>query len=126
MRLRDFTKYYSPSSFRQKLKTYGGKAGIKVVYPALLLYYMLNDPEVSFKNKLYLAGALGYFIFPADAIPDFAPLIGFTDDVSILFLALSLLKENINDKHREQAREKLKEWFKNYSENELQAIETSF
>ncbi|PSK84341.1 uncharacterized protein DUF1232 [Prolixibacter denitrificans] len=105
---------------------YGGKAGVKVVYPALLLYYMLNDPEVAFKNKLYLAGALGYFIFPADAIPDFAPLIGFTDDISVLFLALSLLKENIKDKHRELAREKLKEWFKNYSEKELKAIETSF
>lgn len=126
MRLRDFTKYYSPSSFREKLKTYGGKAGIKVVYPALLLYYMLNDPDVSLKNKLYLAGALGYFIFPADVIPDFAPLIGFTDDISVLFLTLSLLKENITEQHREQASEKLKEWFKNYSEKELKAIETSF
>jgi len=126
MRLRDFTKYYSPSSFREKLKMYGGKAGLKVVYPALLLYYMLNDPDISLKNKLYLAGALGYFIFPADAIPDFAPLIGFTDDISVLFLTLSLLKENITDKHREQASEKLKEWFNNYSKKELKAIETSF
>lgn len=105
---------------------YGGKAGLKVVYPALLLYYMLNDPDISLKNKLYLAGALGYFIFPVDAIPDFAPLIGFTDDISVLFLTLSLLKENITDKHRELAGEKLKEWFNNYSKKELKAIETSF
>ena len=125
MRLRDFTKYYSPSSFREKLKIYGKKAGVKVVYPALLLYNMLNDPDVSLKNKLYLAGALGYFIFPADVIPDFVPLIGFTDDISVLFLTLSLLKESITDKHRELARERLKEWFKDYSEKELKAIETS-
>jgi uncharacterized membrane protein YkvA (DUF1232 family) len=126
MRLRDFTKYYSPSSFREKLKNYGNKAGIKVVYPALLLYNMLYDPDVSLKNKLYLAGALGYFIFPADVIPDFAPLIGFTDDVTVLFLALSLLKDNITEKHRKLARGKLKEWFKNYSEKEIKAVEMSF
>ena len=96
-----------------------------MVYPALLLFYMLQDPEVSLRHKLYLAGALGYFIFPADAIPDFAPLIGYTDDVSVLFLVLSLLKENITDRHRELARIKLKDWFKNYSEKELKAIETS-
>ena len=126
MRLRDFTKCYSPSSFREKLKTYGKKAGVKVVYPALLLYNMLNDPDVSLKNKLYLASALGYFIFPADVIPDFVPLIGFTDDISVLFLTLSLLKESITDKHRELTRERLKEWFKDYSEKELKTIETSF
>lgn len=125
MPFRDFAKYYSPVSFREKMKTHGKKAGIKVVYPALLLYYMLNDPEVSLKNKLYLAGALGYFIFPADAIPDFAPVIGFTDNISVLLLTLSLLRESITDAHRHQARENLKEWFNNYSEKELKAIETS-
>jgi len=39
--------------------------------------------------------ALIYFITPTDAIPDFIPAIGFTDDASVLFMIYRKLNKDI-------------------------------
>ncbi len=61
---------------------------MKVVYPALLLQYMMKSDDVPLKAKLILSAALGYFILPIDFIPDFAPLLGFTDALGVLLLII--------------------------------------
>ena len=99
-----YSKFYSEDSFWKKLKGFAGKAGIKVVYLALLLYYMLVDEAVDLKSKLTIAAALGYFIFPLDLLPDLLPIIGFTDDLSVLIFAMSVVKGKINETHRLKAR----------------------
>ena len=72
-----FRRHYSDASFWDKLKRYSKVAGMKVVYPALLLQYLMKSNDVPLKAKLILSAAFGYFILPVDFIPDFAPLIGF-------------------------------------------------
>ena len=57
---------YSESGFWNKVKKVALKAGAKVIYVALILYYELADPNVSPKEKAIIIGALGYFILPLD------------------------------------------------------------
>ena len=118
-----YSKYYSEASFWKKLKGFAGKAGIKVVYLALLLYYMLVDEAVELKSKLTIVAALGYFVFPFDLIPDFLPIIGFTDDLSVLMIATSIVKRNINETHRLKARKTMEQWFRGLNEFQVLAFE---
>ena len=118
-----YSKFYSEDSFWKKLKGFAGKAGIKVVYVALLLYYMLVDESVDLKSKLTIVASLGYFIFPFDFIPDLIPLIGFTDDLSVLMFAMSVVKGKINETHRLKARNTIELWFRGFNDLQLLAME---
>lgn len=118
-----YSKFYSEDSFWKKLREFAGKAGIKVVYIALLLYYMLVDEAVDLKSKMTIGAALGYFILPIDILPDFLPVIGFTDDLSVLMVAVSVVKGNINETHRLKARNTMELWFRGVNDGQLMAIE---
>ena len=118
-----YSKFYTDESFWKKMRRFAGKAGVKVAYVALLLDYMLIDDAIAMKSKVTIVAALGYFIFPIDLIPDFAPLVGFTDDLSVLMVAYSIVKGEINDSHRVKARKTLGEWFIGIDELQLLDIE---
>ncbi|HZL10143.1 MAG TPA: YkvA family protein [Prolixibacteraceae bacterium] len=106
-----YRKHYSDASFGDKLKRYAKTVGMKVVYPALLLQYLMKSDDVSLKTKLIISAALGYFILPVDFIPDFAPLIGFADDLGVLLLVLRQIASSITPEIRKNAREHLQKWF---------------
>jgi len=119
----NYSKYFSESSLWEKIKKYSKSAGSKVVYAVLLLFYTMQDKNVCVKAKLSIAAALGYFIFPTDAIFDLTPLIGYSDDIGVLLFALAQISSNISPEIKEKARTKLKEWFGEIDEEELQEIE---
>ena len=119
----NYSKYFSESSLWEKIKKYSKSAGSKVVYAVLLLFYTMQDKNVGVKAKLSIAAALGYFIFPTDAIFDLTPLIGYSDDIGVLLFALAQISSNISPEIKEKARTKLKEWFGEIDEEELQEIE---
>ncbi len=83
----------------------------------------MNDKQVSVKTKLSIAAALGYFILPADAIFDLAPLIGYSDDLGVLLFALSQVSSNITPEIRQKARRKLGDWFGEINDEELHDLE---
>ena len=56
---------YSESGFWNKVKKVALKAGAKVIYVALILYYELADPNVSPKEKAIIIGSSGLFHSPA-------------------------------------------------------------
>ena len=114
-----YETHYNENSFWNKVKSYAKKAGIKLIYIALLLYYYLQSSHVSTKDKAIIYGALGYFIFPFDIIPDYIPFIGYTDDLSILIYAYTKVKSKIDDHIREKAKNKLNSFFGNYQQNEI-------
>ncbi|MDD4190441.1 MAG: YkvA family protein [Mangrovibacterium sp.] len=122
MNINDYKDYYSDGSFRSKLQNMGKAAGIQVVYAALLLYFMMKDPRVPVKAKITIMAALGYFIFPADAIPDLLPLMGFSDDLGVLIFVLSRIRHHLTDETRCKAKEKLLTWFKQVDESELEEL----
>ncbi len=118
----DTTKYqqhYDENSFWNKVKSMAKKAGIKLIYIALLLYYYLQSSHISTKDKAIIYGALGYFIFPFDIIPDYIPFIGYTDDLSILMYAYKKVKSKIDDHIREKAKNKLNSFFGNYEQSQI-------
>ena len=99
---------------------------MKAVYPALLLQYMMKSENVSLKTKLIISAALGYFILPIDFIPDFAPLIGFTDDVGVLLLILRQMATSITPEIKKNAREHLQKWFGETDEVKLDHLDQEF
>ena len=96
---------YSENGFWSTLK----KAGGEVVEKALVLYYVMKDPETPKSSKVIITAALAYFILPFDIIPDFIPLAGFTDDLAALATVMLKTSSEIKDVHREKARQKCKE-----------------
>lgn len=117
--LENYSDIFSDGKFWKKIGNVARKAGIKVIYCALVLYYALQSPLISSKEKLLILGALGYFILPIDLIPDFLPAVGFTDDIAALIFAIIKLNKSIDESVKDQARAKLHEWFGNYNENEI-------
>lgn len=108
-----YEKHYSEKAFWEKLGKIAQKAGSKVVYYALVLFYTLTDPATPLKYKAVIAGALGYFILPFDVIPDFLPFAGLADDWAALIAAVSYVFTSITPQTKEKAREKLKVLFPN-------------
>ena len=118
----DISKYekdFSVDSLMTKIKDTAKKAGLKAIYMALLLYYALESPTISTMDKAIIYGALGYFICPIDIIPDILPFVGLTDDIAVLAWAFSRVRNNVTDMTREKAKTKLKIWFGNFDESEI-------
>ena len=117
--IKDYEKHFSFSGLMDKIKETAKKAGLKAIYMALLLYYALESPTITVMDKAIIYGALGYFISPIDIVPDILPLIGLTDDIAVLAWAFSRVKHNVTDMTREKAKTKLKIWFGNFDEKEI-------
>ena len=51
--------------------------------------------EIPWRSLLMIIGALIYFLMPLDLIPDFIPVTGLADDISIIFLVFNSINEDI-------------------------------
>ena len=114
MSKKDNSKYekdYSSKGFFEKLASYAKTAGSEVVETALKLYYAMDNPETPVWAKTAIIGALGYFISPIDLIPDFTPVIGYTDDLGVLAAASATVATYINTDVKKKAKAKMKDWF---------------
>ena len=100
----NYEKHYSEESFWDKIKKYAKKAGRQVVELSFQLYYAYQSPETPAKEKAIILGALGYFIFPIDAIPDITPLIGYTDDLGVLLMAIYMVAKYITPEIKSKAK----------------------
>lgn len=107
----DYAHAYSEEALWKKIAAFAGKAGKQVIEKVLTLYYCLRDSDTPARARATIAAALGYFIFPMDAIPDMIPGAGFSDDLGALAVALAVVAAHIKDEHKERAKEVLKTWF---------------
>ena len=76
---------------------------IPMAQQAVAMYFCLVDPSTPRWVKAIVAAALAYFILPLDAIPDLLPLIGLSDDMSILAAAYASVSNFVTDEHRTRA-----------------------
>jgi uncharacterized membrane protein YkvA (DUF1232 family) len=123
MELPDFMSYsdkFSPKGFVEKISRIAKRAGAKLVYAALVLFYTLQSKDVSVKDKAIIIGALGYLISPIDALPDAIPIVGLTDDLSVLMYVTHKIWFNVPDEVKQRAKEKLSEWF---DEDEMMEVD---
>jgi uncharacterized membrane protein YkvA (DUF1232 family) len=114
-----YEKYYSEESLADKLLKVAKRAGVKVVYAVFLLYYTLLDDAFPYREKVIVLGALGYFIFPFDFIPDVIPLLGFTDDLLALVFVLRKVYTHVTPGIEERSKAQVKRIFGEVDEKEF-------
>lgn len=100
-----YERRYNEDDFAAKVRRIATQVGAKLLYPALQLYYMLQSPRVPTKAKTLIIGALGYLILPADLVPDFIPVLGFTDDLTALMMALRTVNKYLDADIKHRAKE---------------------
>ena len=120
--IESYQSNYSESGLWKKVKSVAKKAGVKTIYMVLLLHYVLKSPDVPLEDKAKIYGALGYFILPIDLIPDFIPIVGYSDDVAALAFALHAVWKNVTPEIQERAQRKLREWFGYFDLSELENL----
>ena len=124
--LPDFMKYkdkFTNSGFVDKISRVAKRAGAKLVYAALVLYYTLENDKVSIKDKAVIIGALGYLISPLDVMPDAIPIAGLTDDLAVLVYVLHKVWGDVSEEVKAKAKAKLSMWFE---DDELNGAEDVF
>jgi uncharacterized membrane protein YkvA (DUF1232 family) len=123
MELPDFMSYadrFSNKGFVDKISRVAKRAGSKLVYAALVLFYTLQSKEVSVKDKAIIVGALGYLISPLDAIPDAIPIVGLGDDLSVLLFVINKIWVDVPEEVKNKALVKLSDWF---DEDEMKDVD---
>ena len=123
MELPDFMSFankFSAADFVDKVARIAKRAGAKLVYAALILYYTLQSDKVSKADKALIVGALGYMISPLDAVPDAIPIVGLTDDLAVLVYVLKKVWVNVEPEIKDKARARLSKWF---DEDEIKEID---
>ena len=126
MELPDFMSYankFSQTDFVEKIASIAKRAGAKLVYAALILYYTLQSDKISTANKAMIIGALGYMISPLDVIPDAIPIAGLTDDLAVLLFVLKKVWTDVDPDIQQKAKERLSKWF---DDDEIDEIKDLF
>lgn len=95
--LRDNIREYSDRNFADKIKSCGKLIGRKVLEEAFTLFYLMkaygNNKEFMRFMPMIL-GALGYLILPVDLVPDYIPIMGFTDDAAAIAYVLKKIRDH--------------------------------
>ena len=102
---------FNESGFWAKLQRHARTAGREAVEKSLWLYYAARSPATPPWARSVIYGALAYLVLPADAIPDFLPAIGFTDDLATLTAAVGTVALFIDDEVKRKATATLADWF---------------
>lgn len=122
----DFMEYkdkFTQSGFVEKISHIAKRAGAKLIYIAFILYYVLQDPTVTIKEKALIIGALGYLITPFDVMPDAIPIAGLSDDMAVLIFVLNKVISNVSEDVKAKAYARLSRWF---DEEEIKEIDKLF
>ncbi|MEE3446542.1 MAG: YkvA family protein [Prevotella sp.] len=125
MELPDFMSYsdkFSSGDFVDKIQRIAKRAGSKLVYGSLLLYYTMQSDKVSRKDKAIIIGALGYLISPLDVMPDAIPIVGLADDMAVLVYVLKKVWSLVSDEARQKAKDKMHLWFDDDEMNDVDSI----
>jgi uncharacterized membrane protein YkvA (DUF1232 family) len=88
--------------FAAKAKRYLRR--LPLAHETVAMYFCLLDRATPVWVKATAAAALAYFVLPLDAVPDLLPVIGLSDDVSVLAAALAAISTHITEEHRAKAR----------------------
>ncbi|MDJ0969655.1 MAG: YkvA family protein [Kiloniellales bacterium] len=90
------------SDFWPKVRRSLGK--VPFVEDAVAAYYCAMDRETPTYVKATLMTALAYFVVPTDLLPDVVAAFGYTDDATVVALAINAVAPHVKEQHRESAR----------------------
>jgi uncharacterized membrane protein YkvA (DUF1232 family) len=80
---------YSEGAFRAKLDEIRGLS--RLLDAARELYALMRSPDTPAWVRAACVAALAYLILPADASPDFIPVLGHADDLAVLTAAIAAI-----------------------------------
>lgn len=100
---------YDERGFWNFIKKTGKVVGEPILRKALELYYAMTRHDMPIQVKLQIMGALAYLVMPLDLIPDFIPVIGWTDDAAALAFAYTNAQNYVDDLVKEEAQKKIDE-----------------
>lgn len=69
------------------------------------MYFCMLDARTPVWVKATAGAALAYFVLPLDAVPDILPVVGLSDDLSVLTAALTAVSAHVTADHRSSARD---------------------
>lgn len=91
----DYSRHYTEESWARKIRSLPGKSATDLMDKAITLYALLKSSSTPAWAKAAIIAALGYFICPLDAIPDFLPPVGFVDDLAVMAAVLMNLQDRM-------------------------------
>jgi uncharacterized membrane protein YkvA (DUF1232 family) len=94
---------FTDSAFWEKIKYFAKTAGRALIEHSLILFHTLKDSDTPAWAKGAIVSALAYFISPLDLIPDFFPVVGYTDDFAAIIAAISAVAMHVKPEHRIKA-----------------------
>ena len=97
--------------------------GQQTVYASMLMVQAFRRRETPLWAKNIIVGSLGYLLAPFDAVPDLAPILGYTDDLGVLSFGLVTIASYIDDDVRIEARKRVKSLFGKLDIGSLQAVD---
>lgn len=118
----DLKQWYSDNQIQDKLEKVAKKVGATVIYPVLLLYNLLNSPNVIVHDKMLIIAPLAYFILPADLIPDVILGAGYVDDGVAIMTALKAFGSSITPEITDQTRKMCKKLIGEVDENVINQV----
>ena len=86
-------------------------AGRTIAAPALEALELMLDASTPAPVRITMTAALSYLLMPADLIPDFLPVAGFSDDLVALTAMVGIWNSHITPDIRARARRRLDRWF---------------
>ena len=86
-----------------------------------VLYYVLKSRDVPVRVKAEILGALGYVLVPLDLIPDFIPVVGFSDDLAAVTFVVQQAHAQITPGIQKKAEKKVFKLIGSTDECELAA-----
>lgn len=72
---------------------------MKTMLEMVVDYVSGNYKEVPWNTIAAIVVALIYFLSPIDLIPDFIPIVGYTDDITVVLACIKYIKKDL-DKYR--------------------------
>jgi uncharacterized membrane protein YkvA (DUF1232 family) len=88
-------------NFLSQIKRFVGY--VPFVRDAVAMYFCAMDSNTPIHVKGTILAALGYFLSPADAIPDVITGLGFTDDAAVISGTLATISVYITKEHWQKA-----------------------
>ncbi len=90
------SRAYSEGAFKRKL---GAIAGLEqLVQAAKQVHALIRDPATPVWVKGMCIAVLGYLILPTDAVADFIPVLGYSDDLAALTAAITTIAAHLPKK----------------------------